>query len=68
LPPRGDEQRFSDAYDCISFFTMPIWSGILVTIMLLLILSCGLGMIVDIKVMDRFDDPKGKTISISNTD
>jgi V-type H+-transporting ATPase S1 subunit len=28
----------------------------------------GLGMIMDIKTMDRFDDPKGKTITITATE
>ncbi|XP_059491302.1 V-type proton ATPase subunit S1-like [Neocloeon triangulifer] len=64
-PPNVEETRFSDAYDCIPFFTMAIWSGILVSIILILFLTMGLMMILEIKVMDRFDDPKGKTITIN---
>ncbi|XP_076240622.1 uncharacterized protein LOC143183091 [Calliopsis andreniformis] len=56
---------FSDAYDCIGFTTIPIWTGIFVTAILALIMIWGLSMIIDIRTMDRFDDPKGKTITIS---
>lgn len=59
--PKG----FSEAYDCVGFTTAPIWSGIFVTFILALIMTFGLCMIMDIKTMDRFDDPKGKTISIN---
>jgi V-type H+-transporting ATPase S1 subunit len=57
--------QFSSAYDCVGFTTGPIWSGIFVTFILALIMTFGLCMIMDIKTMDRFDDPKGKTISIN---
>lgn len=56
---------FSDAYDCVGFTTIPIWTGIFVTAILALIMIWGLSMIIDIRTMDRFDDPKGKTITIS---
>ncbi|XP_078053220.1 V-type proton ATPase subunit S1 [Augochlora pura] len=59
------EARFSDAYDCVGFTTIPIWTGIFVTSILGLILIWGLTMIMDIRTMDRFDDPKGKTIAVS---
>lgn len=58
-------QGFSEAYDCVGFTTAPIWSGLFVTFLLALIMTFGLCMIMDIKTMDRFDDPKGKTISIN---
>ena len=57
--------KFSDAYDCVGFTTIPIWTGIFVTAILALIMIWGLTMIMDIRTMDRFDDPKGKTITIS---
>ncbi|KAL2730847.1 V-type proton ATPase subunit S1 [Vespula squamosa] len=60
-----DAKRFGDAYDCVNFTTIPIWTGIFVTIILGSIMIWGLTMIMDIRTMDRFDDPKGKTITIS---
>lgn len=56
---------FGDAYDCVGFTSVPIWSGLFVTFILLLIMTFGLTMMMDIRTMDRFDDPKGKTITIN---
>jgi len=56
---------FGDAYSCEMFFTPPIWSGIFVTSILALIMIWGLVMIMDIRTMDQFDDPKGKTITVN---
>ena len=61
----NEKKAFSDAYDCVGFTTVPIWTGIFVTAILALIMIWGLTMIMDIRTMDRFDDPKGKTITIS---
>lgn len=59
---------FNDAYDCVGFTSIPIWTGIFVTIILGLIMIWALIMIMDIRTMDRFDDPKGKTITISTSE
>lgn len=60
--------RFGDAYDCVGFTSVPIWSALFVTAILLFIMTFGLTMMMDIKTMDRFDDAKGKTITINATD
>ncbi|KAJ8951416.1 hypothetical protein NQ318_006845 [Aromia moschata] len=57
--------KFSDAYDCVGFTTVPIWSGLFVTSILLLIMTFGITMMMDIRTMDRFDDAKGKTITVT---
>ncbi|XP_011155753.2 uncharacterized protein LOC105193113 [Solenopsis invicta] len=59
---------FSDAYDCVGFTSIPIWMGIFVTVILGLIMIWALIMIMDIHTMDKFDDPKGKTITISSAE
>jgi hypothetical protein len=59
---------FNDAYDCVGFTSIPIWMGLFVTGILGLIMIWALIMIMDIRTMDRFDDPKGKTITISSAD
>ncbi|KPP61065.1 V-type proton ATPase subunit S1-like [Scleropages formosus] len=56
--------RFSYANDCASFFTPAIWMGLLTSLLMLLILTYGLHMIMQVCTMDRFDDPKGPTISV----
>lgn len=56
---------FDDSYDCVPFFSGPIWSALFISLMLGFILVWGLMNLMDIKTMDQFDDPKGKTITIS---
>lgn len=51
--------RFGDANDCTGFTSIGIWSGLIVSFLLLGILTMGLSWILDIRTMDRFDDPKG---------
>lgn len=64
-PYMDKRAAFGDAYNCELFFTPPIWSGIFVTSILALIMIWGLVMIMDIRTMDQFDDPKGKTITVN---
>lgn len=57
---------FTDnVWDCVEFFTIPIWMGIITTLVLVMILFFGMTMIANISTMDRFDDPKGKAITIT---
>ncbi|KAA0198193.1 hypothetical protein HAZT_HAZT004096 [Hyalella azteca] len=60
--------KFSPTWDCVGFFTIGIWSGLLASLLAVFILAVGLGMLANIKTMDRFDDPKGKTIFVPNVD
>ncbi|XP_066247053.1 V-type proton ATPase subunit S1 [Euwallacea similis] len=62
------QTKFDDPYNCVGFTTIPIWSGLFVTFILLLIMTFGLTMMMDIKTMDRFDDAKGKTITINTSE
>ncbi|WAR26508.1 VAS1-like protein [Mya arenaria] len=55
----------TDVWECVEFFTVPIWMGIISTLFLILILFYGLTMIANITTMDRFDDPKAKTITVT---
>lgn len=63
--PDSLNSMFGSAYDCISFMTVPIWSGIFVTLILLVGLAFGLGAMDSIKTMDRFDNAKTKPLTIS---
>ncbi|XP_066529326.1 V-type proton ATPase subunit S1b [Hoplias malabaricus] len=56
--------NFSYASDCASFFTPGIWMGLLTTLLMVFILTYGLHMIMQLRTMDRFDDPKGPAISV----
>lgn len=61
-------QGFSDSWDCVGFTSAGIWGGLFVTLLFLIILSIGFSWMMDIRTMDRFDDPKGKTIIINTSE
>lgn len=61
----GQSINFDDPWHCVGFTSIGIWSGLFVTFMMLAILSIGITWLMDIRTMDRFDDPKGKTITIN---
>ncbi|XP_043944689.1 V-type proton ATPase subunit S1-like, partial [Protopterus annectens] len=59
---------FSYASDCTSFFTAPIWMAIVTCLVLLYIVTYGLHMIMQLTTNERFDDPKGQTLSVPQTE
>ncbi|XP_064415295.1 ATPase H+ transporting accessory protein 1a [Latimeria chalumnae] len=59
---------FSYASDCAGFFSAGIWMGLLTSLLMVFILTYGLHMIMSLKTMDRFDDPKGPTISVPQSE
>ncbi|XP_056896066.1 V-type proton ATPase subunit S1-like [Takifugu flavidus] len=60
--------NFSYASDCAGFFTPGIWMALLTSLILLLIFIYGVHMIMQLNTMDRFDDPKGPSISVPQTE
>ncbi|XP_037007222.2 V-type proton ATPase subunit S1 [Artibeus jamaicensis] len=58
-------EQFSYASDCASFFSPGIWMGLLTSLFMLFIFTYGLHMILSLKTMDRFDDHKGPTITLT---
>ena len=61
-----DERTFSDnVSDCIGFFSPGIWGALFVIFIFAFIMTYGISMMLDIRTMDKFDDPKGKTIIIN---
>uniref|UniRef100_A0A8C1TJ71 ATPase H+ transporting accessory protein 1b n=1 Tax=Cyprinus carpio TaxID=7962 RepID=A0A8C1TJ71_CYPCA len=61
-------EEFSYASDCAGFFTPGIWMGLLTSLLMVFILSYGLHMIMQLRTMDRFDDPKGPAISVPQSE
>lgn len=57
---------FATSYNCEGYFSAPGWMGIFTIIILLIILYVSLVFMFSIKAIDRFDDPKGETISVEN--
>lgn len=64
-PGQTYKMAFSEDWNCVGFTSPGIWGGLFVTILLLAIMTLGVSWMLDIKTMDRFDDPKGKTITIN---
>ncbi|XP_017838748.1 V-type proton ATPase subunit S1 [Drosophila busckii] len=56
---------FGDSWDCVGFVTPGILMGLFVVVILLVIVFLGVCWMMDINTMDRFDDPKGKTITVN---
>lgn len=54
--------------DCTGFFTIGIWMFLICAAILLSILGFGIVMLLGINTMDRYDDPKGKTITVATGD
>ena len=50
---------------CQGFFSNGIWMAITTSLILGIILSVGLSFLLNIKIMDKFDDPKGKPLNIA---
>uniref|UniRef100_A0A7M4FXQ0 ATPase H+ transporting accessory protein 1 n=1 Tax=Crocodylus porosus TaxID=8502 RepID=A0A7M4FXQ0_CROPO len=54
-----ENNQFSYASDCTSFFSPGIWMALVTSIILLWILTYGIHMIMQLTTNSRFDDPKG---------
>ncbi|GIY18320.1 uncharacterized protein CDAR_602111 [Caerostris darwini] len=65
VQPFKVNDKFSDSFDCVPFFTVPIWMGIFVALLAIAIVNVGVYALFSIHTIDRFDDPKGKTISVA---
>ncbi|ESO11928.1 hypothetical protein HELRODRAFT_71445 [Helobdella robusta] len=62
----GDKFGFYN--DCVGFFTIGIWMFLISAAILITILLFGVTMLMSINTMDRYDDPKGKSITIAAGD
>lgn len=58
-------EKFGDAWNCVGFTTPGILTGLFIVFIFIFIGSYGITWMMDIRTMDRFDDPKGKTITVN---
>ncbi|KAF8794658.1 V-type proton ATPase subunit S1 like protein [Argiope bruennichi] len=65
VQPFRVKDKFSESFDCITWFTVPIWMGVFISLILIVIVNVGVYALSSIHTMDRFDDPKGKTITVA---
>ncbi|CAO1308947.1 unnamed protein product [Diamesa hyperborea] len=61
-------KTFGRAWQCVGFFSAGIWGGLFIAFLFLFILTIGITAIMSIKTMTKFDDPKGKQITINASD
>jgi hypothetical protein len=53
--------------DCVGYFSPGTWAGLITSLVLGLILFLAIYIMLGMQVMDRFDDPKGKSINVQAT-
>ncbi|XP_068780185.1 V-type proton ATPase subunit S1 isoform X1 [Struthio camelus] len=59
---------FGAASDCAGFFAPGVWMGLVTGALLLGGLGYGLHMLLGLRTMDRFDDPKGPSIAVPQSE
>jgi len=60
--------KFGPEWACDSFMGIGLWVGLLLTLLFASVCVYGFTMLANIQTMDRFDDPRGKTIHVPQTD
>merc|ERR1719414_2114250 len=69
-PFEGKEakERFGYNWDCDPLISIPIWTSLLIGLLIILALFWSCDMIAALHTPDRFDDPKGAPILVPNAD
>lgn len=60
------DTSFASAYNCQSYFSHVSLMGVVSVLILLSVLYCSAVFMFQMKSPDRFDDPRGPTISVEN--
>lgn len=60
--------NFGPLWFCGELMPIGLWVGLIVSLFFALICYYGFSMLASIQTMDRFDDPKGKTIHVPQTE
>jgi len=60
--------KFGPVWECGVLIPIGLWVGIIISLFFAIICCWGFSMLASINTMDRFDDPKGKSINVPNTD
>lgn len=56
---------FAPSFDCATWTTIGTWTGMFTVILFTVIVAVGVYFLFEIKTMDRFENPKGKTITVA---
>lgn len=63
-PYSVNTNTFASAYNCEGYFTSTTWMGIVTVVILLLILYLSLLCVFSLHTIDKFEDPRGQSISV----
>ncbi|KAJ0170968.1 hypothetical protein K1T71_013740 [Dendrolimus kikuchii] len=58
-------EDFADSFHCIGFMSVPIWSALMVTSIMLAAAFSSIILLMDIKTMDRFETNRAKQLTIT---
>ena len=59
-------QHFASAYNCQGYFSNVTWMGIFAAIIIIFFLYVANVFAFSVETIDRFDDPRGPTITVEN--
>ena len=57
---------FSSVYDCEGYFDIATWMGTFVAVVVIIMFYFATLTLFSMQTVDRFDDPRGRTISVEN--
>ena len=60
--------KFGYEWNCDPLIPLGVWIGLLLTLVLLTFLYWAIDMLVNLQTPNKFDDPKGKPLSVPNSD
>ena len=60
--------RFGPEWACDEMMSIGVMVGLLLSLLFATVCYWGFSMLANIQTMDRFDDPRGKTIHVPQTD
>ena len=62
----SEQWVFDTAYDCQGYFDISTWMGTFGVVIIVVMLYFAVLCIFAMQTVDRFDDPRGQTISVEN--
>ena len=62
----NSDYKFGSSANCQGYLTTVPLMGLVAGVLLVLILYCSIAFMFSINSIDRFDDPRGPTISVQN--
>jgi len=65
---KAPNSNFGYEWDCDPIIPLSVWVGLLLAIVLIMFISWAVDMLVNLHTPNRFDDPRGKPLTVPTTD